>query len=624
MKQDTVVRGFWLAALLILFLTVVIRLSVLVATPSSALRDIADYLYDDAYYYLTIAANLADFGKSTLDGITATNGYQPLWLLTLAMLAKLVGTDAHTLFVANCALIYAIACSAPLLALLWRGSGSRTAAFCIAAGMALLVTQQPTVFLEGLEPILMAPIGIVLVVLLERGKDDPRTTLQLSAVLALCFLVRLDGLSLFIMTCLLLPLFNLRSPRLGASEAFKAAGLTWIRLSAFVVPTVALYLTLNQWLFGSAVPVSGRAKSLGGSLFSNWGVFHDLFGHWKPFALLVAILIAAELLTRSIGERPPRLFYRSLAIVSSAIAIQYLYYAAFSSWYLWPWYAYLVALDMALIVARTVYLASLLVHRPRAGVVALVAVAFIGIWTAGRGLDFVYQSLPTATQERLAFLGNIGIHRGQIQGTISQEEVNAIMLEEFFKDRPKTLIAMGDRSGGLAYWGRGKLAVVQTEGLTLGADYLKARMSSTADRYLESLPIDLMIIDRETVLTAAGNDGRTIFVVPDPIQGRITKAHVPTFCFPESAIRYNMSYPSGYALGAAVSHRIAFEFAERVTCTPEMVKLVRDIETGIGLRQYSLPSEYDSVPGGLFNKKSEDHDRRHVDEHSEIPTASNE
>lgn len=44
-----------------------------------------DYLADDAFFYIVIAKNLARHGFSSFDGMTLTNGYQPLWQAMLAL-----------------------------------------------------------------------------------------------------------------------------------------------------------------------------------------------------------------------------------------------------------------------------------------------------------------------------------------------------------------------------------------------------------------------------------------------------------------------------------------------------------------------------------------------------------
>ena len=63
-----------------------------------------------------------------------------------------------------------------------------------------------------------------------------------------------------------------------------------------------------------------------------------------------------------------------MGMVTLAAFIQCFYYCAFSTWNIWPWYSYLVALDMALIAARILYVGALLCNQPRLRIAAGVAV----------------------------------------------------------------------------------------------------------------------------------------------------------------------------------------------------------------------------------------------------------
>ncbi len=54
--------------------------------------------FDDAYYYLGIARNIADGHGSTFDGLNPTNGYHPLWL-AICVLAFKAGLDDLVVFV---------------------------------------------------------------------------------------------------------------------------------------------------------------------------------------------------------------------------------------------------------------------------------------------------------------------------------------------------------------------------------------------------------------------------------------------------------------------------------------------------------------------------------------------
>jgi hypothetical protein len=45
---------------------------------------------DDAFYYLQIARNLVATGRATVDGVSVTNGYHPLWLAIVTSLAAII------------------------------------------------------------------------------------------------------------------------------------------------------------------------------------------------------------------------------------------------------------------------------------------------------------------------------------------------------------------------------------------------------------------------------------------------------------------------------------------------------------------------------------------------------
>jgi hypothetical protein len=324
---------------------------------------------------------------------------------------------------------------------------------------------------------------------------------------------------------------------------------------------------------------------IGGPKFSNWAVIGEFFSRWKSFAFLLVLLAPLELLARGAG-REDRLFYRSFCVVSLAAIIQCLYYAAFSTWSVWPWYSYLVALDMAIVAARIVYLGAAIIDTPGARLAAIAAVALLGTWTVYRSGMFIERSLPAQVRSHLPAM--LGGGRAAIAKR-SFNDVSLSMLDDFFASRPHTVIAMGDRAGGLAYWGRSNISLVQTEGLTLDAGYIRARLADRGAEYLASrYPIEYLVIDREHVPTIKDADGESEFVIPEPIQGRISTDPVPTFCFPPSAVRYEQAYAGDYG----TNRRLAFAFGARVQCSAAALAFVRSAGTSLGLRRFSLPSEY--------------------------------
>ena len=61
-----------------------------------------NWVADDAFYYLQIARHIAQNGVSSFDGITRTNGYHPLWMLSCTLLALIFHDKATLLRAALC------------------------------------------------------------------------------------------------------------------------------------------------------------------------------------------------------------------------------------------------------------------------------------------------------------------------------------------------------------------------------------------------------------------------------------------------------------------------------------------------------------------------------------------
>src|SRR5512142_3118632 len=51
------------------------------------------FIRDDAYYYFKVAQNISEGHGSTFDGIHATNGYHPLWMLVCVPIFALARYD---------------------------------------------------------------------------------------------------------------------------------------------------------------------------------------------------------------------------------------------------------------------------------------------------------------------------------------------------------------------------------------------------------------------------------------------------------------------------------------------------------------------------------------------------
>ena len=62
-----------------------VRLSLIMSSDEAIVRVVPD----DAFYYLTVARNIAAGAGSTFDGVYFTNGYHPLWMLLLIPVTSL-------------------------------------------------------------------------------------------------------------------------------------------------------------------------------------------------------------------------------------------------------------------------------------------------------------------------------------------------------------------------------------------------------------------------------------------------------------------------------------------------------------------------------------------------------
>jgi hypothetical protein len=553
-------------------------------------------LFDDAYYYLTIAANLAETGRSTFDGIELTNGYQPLWLAILAALARLVGTPPFRLFFATCLLVYLLVASAVVAAVVQGWRGARDAmALAVAVPLGILYGDR-LIFLGGLETVLFAPLAVALLRAIERAGDDPASLRRLGGWLALAVLVRLDAFALVTSTLFVTWLGSRR----GGGRTISLRQLAWGFGPA--VATLAVYFAVNAVVFGTALPVSGLAKALGNRLFHNVGIIGDFVEPLGRMAPLLVLWGGLEAAAKTWAPAPPT-FRRAIAALLLAWAIQLLYYTALSAWPLWPWYRYTLALATMAIVARIALLALALLEarHPLAPVLAAGTLTLVAIAPTQESFQLSALVLPST---RLDPIADAAPGPAIDRRPITFNQVSLIMLRTMWPSPGRAVVAMGDRAGGLSFWGRQTLSVVQTEGLVSGIGYLQARRAGRGADYLAALaPIAYLIVDRQTIPTTNDGSGRKIYVVADPIQARTSMERVPIFCFPETAIAFRLVYGES----PAEYQRVAFAFPRRVPCGADELQLIEAATREPGLRQLSLPAEYLASP---LQKRLEDFGRR--------------
>jgi len=217
------------------------------------------YVIDDAFYYFETAANLAQSGKMSFDGLTFSNGFHPLWCFMLVPVhwLRLSKETSFLLWIMMADII-----SLTSILLLFRVLKRNFNVF-LAFALALFFFSNTIYLLQyGLEtPVLVASYVVLLTVY------DSYSRRHLSAIsflecgllgllLVAVVLARLDH-GIFLTTFLVLFLIFNRRSLLVPSERNKL-----IVLIAMVATLIVPYLLFNYLSTGYFVPVSGVIKRI--------------------------------------------------------------------------------------------------------------------------------------------------------------------------------------------------------------------------------------------------------------------------------------------------------------------------------------------------------------------------
>lgn len=248
------------------------RLYVLFGDQDTLVRTIPD----DAFYYLQTARHIAAGDGSTFDGLHPTNGYHPLWMLTLVPFS-VIAQDSVAF--TRLALALSILCgllSAGLLHLLLRRLTTAWWIPPLGAGLYFLNSQAIVSNLNGLETSLSTLFFVASAYLSVRAGQERQTTGQavlLGLCLGLLFLARTDNafyIAMFVLIAFVRtwksempasgeravgPGAGRRGTGIAASRAVARTGATIAVSAAIVVPWLAWNLTS----FGSIVQSSGLA-----------------------------------------------------------------------------------------------------------------------------------------------------------------------------------------------------------------------------------------------------------------------------------------------------------------------------------------------------------------------------
>lgn len=309
------------------------------------------FLADDAFYYFQVARKVAAGLGSTFDGVHATNGYHPLWLLVSAAVFRLVpGVDAPlmVLYALQVAMVLA---SAMVLHLALREIDEVPAA--ITAALFLAAHRTRSILFNGMESTLAFLLAACLLLLAMRRRirffvpGSGRDALLVFVLLLALSLARLEaGLLAAAWLAIAFVLDARRGGRARARIALVGLGLA---------AAASAYVLVNLRLVGMPFPVSGFVKAGADPSWafrylvftSHRDAFAGLFGPpgWVPAAAMinsvVAVVLAVALvafLRRLKRDEPERLLGLApfLVFVAGFVAVASIVTRGSFGWYQWP------------------------------------------------------------------------------------------------------------------------------------------------------------------------------------------------------------------------------------------------------------------------------------------------
>lgn len=298
---------------------------------------------DDFFYYVVIAQNIVDTGRSTFDGVTLSNGYHPLWMACIVVLAAIFGTHAAAFFISvwaiNAALVLAGVWMFMRLCARAAELGAIRAESAVLGGVFYGVSG---VFIAG-RGMEVALVWLFAPWLLERlWKYCASPTLR-NAVLAataavLLVLSRLD------MAVAVAPVLAATAWWLVQRNGWRRIASHWP--AALTALPILAYLLYNQATFGAFMPISGAAKRLmrpdapltlsEAGLGSFFHAYNSTYFVVPIGALLLSLAgVCAALATPRLRRNAA---VRMFLLFAAGVALFYLQTFAASDWPLWRWY----------------------------------------------------------------------------------------------------------------------------------------------------------------------------------------------------------------------------------------------------------------------------------------------
>lgn len=419
--------------------------------------------YDDFFYYAEIAKRIVAGDGSSFNGLYATNGYHPLWMVCLLLpfgIANWLAIDPlipTRLFLALVCGWGSYLIAGYILNSHARSIGLRVGLSAFAICFYLHISR------SGMEVALTVPLFVLLLqqCKLQNLPDADEVQWFIVGLLgALTILSRIDSIIMVGFLGLIVLIYQ--RPK-----------ITHIVMAGFGALPVALYLASNLYLFDSLFPISGMAKSVEAIAGFHITTLITLFGGtFSVFATAASIVTLLALVIHK--PHWAALSTKDKAIGWTAFIVPWLFIIQTgmrSDWPLWFWYVYPFLLGLLL--AAPMVLSSIRQNIS---------------WRYLRNTKLPGYSLL------IVYCAYIGLP--QVLGPLHRA---AYDVADFMDSHPG-IYAMGDRAGTAGYLG--KQPIIHLEGLVMDRAYLdRLKQAEQIEPLLAHYQVDYYVITKARELT---------------------------------------------------------------------------------------------------------------------------
>ncbi len=219
---------------------------------------IGRFIYDDMFYYLKVAQNLAAGNGSTFDGINPTNGYHPLWMFMMTGMASFFSGDMLVHVALTLGAVLHVTQGYVMLRLL--GRVARPAIALALTALYLLNWRTLSINLNGLETALAIVLTLLVMDRLMTWPQLPRykDAAMLGVLIGVAVLSRFDLLLL----AMLVGLYVVLCPLYPATYTLKRRFLLGLTLAGSALLLISIWFLFSFQVSGTLLPNSRHAVKL--------------------------------------------------------------------------------------------------------------------------------------------------------------------------------------------------------------------------------------------------------------------------------------------------------------------------------------------------------------------------